>query len=125
MHIRRFTTNPVIRPHLDDRMGDNVNGPSLIRVPDWIEEPLGRYYLYFAHHDGQYIRLAYSNELHGPWTTPYGQGIQSAGQKPARGLPIAPRSEILPLGWVSYARGETGRGDGLEEAVGLHHRVGG
>jgi isoquinoline 1-oxidoreductase subunit beta len=56
---------------------------------------------------------------------PYGQGIQSAGQKPARGLPIAPRSEILPLGWVSYARGETGRGDGLEEAVGLHHRVGG
>jgi hypothetical protein len=68
MHLRRFTTNPIIRPHMDDCMGDNINGPSLIRVPDWIEEPLGRYYLYFAHHDGQYIRLAYSNELQGPWT---------------------------------------------------------
>ena len=69
MPIRRFTTNPIIRPHLDDRMGDNINGPSLIRVPDWIAEPLGRYYLYFAHHDGQYIRLAYGNALHGPWTS--------------------------------------------------------
>jgi hypothetical protein len=65
MHIRRFATNPIIRPHMDDRMGDNINGPSLIRVPDWIKAPLGRYYLYFAHHDGQYIRLAYSHELQG------------------------------------------------------------
>jgi hypothetical protein len=42
MHIRRFPTNPIIHPHLDDCMGDNINGPSLIRVPDWIEAPLGR-----------------------------------------------------------------------------------
>src|SRR5262245_2320678 len=69
MHIRRFPANPIIRPHLDDRMGDNINGPPLIRVPDWIEEPLGRYYLYFAHHNGRYIRLAYSHELQGPWTS--------------------------------------------------------
>jgi hypothetical protein len=68
MHIRRFPTNPIIRPHMDDCMGDNINGPSLIRVPDWIQEPLGRYYLYFAHHDGRYVRLAYSDELQGPWT---------------------------------------------------------
>ena len=69
MHVRRFSCNPIIRPRMDDRMGDNINGPSLIRVPDWIEKPLGRYYLYFAHHDGRYVRLAYSNELHGPWTS--------------------------------------------------------
>lgn len=68
MHVKRFSTNPIIGPHLDDCLGDNINGPSLIRVPEWIEEPLGRYYLYFAHHDGRYIRLAYSNALHGPWT---------------------------------------------------------
>jgi len=48
--------------------GSNINGPSLIRVPDWIENPLGRYYLYFAHHQGKYIRLAYANQLEGPWT---------------------------------------------------------
>lgn len=47
--------------------GDNINGPSLIRVPDWIENPLGRYYLYFAHHKGDYIRLAYSDDLEGRW----------------------------------------------------------
>ncbi len=69
MHIRRFFDNPIIHPHLDDRMGENLNGPSLIRVPDWVENPLGRYYLYFAHHDGRYIRLAFSDALQGPWMT--------------------------------------------------------
>jgi hypothetical protein len=69
MQVRRFPENPIIRPNMDARMGDNVNGPSLIRVPDWIERPLGRYYLYFAHHDGRYIRLAYADDLHGPWKT--------------------------------------------------------
>ena len=48
-------------------MGDNINGPSLIKVPEWIENPLGKYYLYFGHHDGKYIRLAYANEIGGPW----------------------------------------------------------
>ena len=47
--------------------GGNINGPSLIRVPDWVEEPLGRYYLYFAHHQGEYIRLAYADRVEGPW----------------------------------------------------------
>jgi len=50
-------------------IGTNINGPSLIRVPNWIEKPLGRYYLYFAHHKGTYIRLAYADRLEGPWTT--------------------------------------------------------
>lgn len=48
-------------------MGTNINGPSLIRVPDWIDRPLGRYYLYFAHHQGTYIRLAYADDPAGPW----------------------------------------------------------
>ena len=74
MQIRRFTTNPIIRPDMDVSLGDNINGPSLVRVPDWIEEPLGRYYLYFAHHDGEHIRLAYSDELQGPWTI-HGDGV--------------------------------------------------
>ena len=50
-------------------MGDNVTGPSLIRAPDWLERPLGRYYLFFADHSGSYIRLAYADELLGPWRT--------------------------------------------------------
>ena len=48
-------------------MGGNLNGPSLIRAPAWIDRPLGRYYLYFADHKGAYIRLAYADALEGPW----------------------------------------------------------
>ena len=63
----RLSPEPIIRPHMDHRMGSNINGPSLIRVPGWIEEPLGRYYLYFADHKGAYIRLAFADSLTGPW----------------------------------------------------------
>jgi hypothetical protein len=69
MKIVRLQQNPIITPQMDDRMGCNINGPSLIQVPEWIENPLGRYYLYFAHHHGKYIRLAYAEALEGPWIT--------------------------------------------------------
>lgn len=69
MKAYRLPGNPIIRPHMDPRMGGNINGPSLIRAPDWLEKPLGRYYLYFAHHQGTYIRLAYSDSPEGPYTT--------------------------------------------------------
>ena len=52
---------------MDGRIGSNINGPSLIRVPEWVADPLGRYYLYFASHGGDYIRLAYADKLEGPW----------------------------------------------------------
>jgi hypothetical protein len=63
----RFKENPLITVDTSLSIGDNVNGPSIMRVPDWVEKPLGRYYMYFAHHKGQYIRLAYADSLHGPW----------------------------------------------------------
>jgi hypothetical protein len=68
MKIKRLPINPIIVPDMDARMGDNINGPSLIRVPDWIANPLGQYYLYFSHHGGKYIRLAYADNLTGPWS---------------------------------------------------------
>lgn len=66
--ITRLDNNPIITPELDVRMGGNIQGPSLIRVPDWIDNPLGEYYLYFADHRGTYIRMAYADDLSGPWT---------------------------------------------------------
>ena len=69
LRIIRLGDGPIIRPHMDARMGDNINGPSLIRVPNWLEHPLGRYYLHFADHAGSYIRLAYADDLRGPWRT--------------------------------------------------------
>jgi hypothetical protein len=73
--VIRLPDNPIIYPDMDARMAEetrrygyiNINGPSLVRVPSWVKNPLGKYYLYFAHHKGEYIRLAYADDLHGPW----------------------------------------------------------
>ena len=43
----------------------NINGASMISTPEWLKEPLGKYYLYFASHTGQNIRLAYMNDING------------------------------------------------------------
>ena len=77
--VKRFEGNPILSV---DIIGDeaydvhrevnsdeyiSIAGPSLIRVPDFIDNPLGKYYLYFSHHKGAHVRLAYSDELEGPW----------------------------------------------------------
>jgi hypothetical protein len=68
VEVRRLPGNPIIRPEmLPGKDGFNINGPSLIRAPDWLTNRLGAYYLYFAHHGGKYIRLAYADRLEGPW----------------------------------------------------------
>jgi len=65
--VRRVAGNPIITPATDRSIGTNINGPSLIRVPSWIAKPLGKYYLYFADHNGKYIRMAYADRIEGPW----------------------------------------------------------
>jgi hypothetical protein len=67
VRVERLVDAPIITPATDPSIGTNIQGPSLIAVPDWVERPLGRYYLYFADHKGAYIRLAYADELTGPW----------------------------------------------------------
>ncbi len=54
---------------------DNINGPSAIEVPDWLAERFAgtpvegaRYLLYFAHHRGSWVRLAYARSIEGPWS---------------------------------------------------------
>ena len=58
VRVTRLTEGPIIGPDLHPSIGLNIQGPSLIRVPDWIDDSLGAYYLYFADHKGSYIRLA-------------------------------------------------------------------
>ncbi len=67
MHVERLIDRPIIDPSSHVSLGENIQGPSLIRVPDWVPDPLGRYYLYFADHKGRYIRLAFADDLAGPW----------------------------------------------------------
>lgn len=66
---RRLANHPVIhRGMLDTPDAGTINCPSLIRVPAWLPDSLGRYYLYFsAHGNCRYIRLAYADKLAGPW----------------------------------------------------------
>lgn len=67
IHAVRLPHNPIVTPDLSATLGDNINGPSLIAVPSWVAKPLGKYYLYFANHQGKFIRLAYADALTGPW----------------------------------------------------------
>lgn len=88
----RFEQNPIIHPGmagLEGADGQNINGPSLIRVPEWVTRPLGKYYLYFAHHNGKYIRLAYADKLEGPWKI-HPQGVLSLSEAPGKGHIASP-----------------------------------
>jgi hypothetical protein len=91
----RLSGNPIIRPNMDARMGANVQGPSLIRVPGWVRHPLGRYYLYFADHKGDYIRLAFADALHGPWRI-HGTGALQLAESLYPATPITPPPEATP-----------------------------
>ena len=65
--VARLPQNPLITPRTSASLGTNVNGPTVIRVPEWVPRPLGRYYMYFANHMGEFIRLAYADRITGPW----------------------------------------------------------
>ena len=83
----------------------NINGPSVIRVPDWIPaservNPDANYYMYFAHHVGRDIRLAWSDSLTGDWNL-----FNAGGNTPDRAWGVngnntgteTPRSGVLSL----------------------------
>lgn len=101
IQIQRFADNPIIHPGMPGLTSDNINGPSLIRVPNWVENPLGRYYLYFADHRGDSIRLAYADRIEGPWKI-HPEGALHLDRTPARDHIASPdvhvdveRKEIL------------------------------
>ena len=35
--VERLGSGPIVTPEMDSRMGGNIQGPSLIKVPDWVE----------------------------------------------------------------------------------------
>ncbi|MGB0369942.1 MAG: hypothetical protein ACPGN3_01230 [Opitutales bacterium] len=53
--------------------GKNINGPCMVRIPDWVASkdrahPSAIYYLYFAHHGDGFIRMAWAQNIEGPYT---------------------------------------------------------
>ena len=57
----------IITPKLSSVIGENIQGPSVIKSPSWLDNKLGKYLLYFADHKGNNIKLAHSDDLFGPW----------------------------------------------------------
>ena len=80
---------PLVTPESHPAAGTNINGPSLVRMPDWATGRLGRYHLYFADHKGSYIRLAYADTLDGPWRVHRPGSLQLEGSYfPTEPLPL-------------------------------------
>ncbi len=73
--IRLNDGNPIITSDIflnHPEGGEIINGPSMIRIPDWImpedrADPSAQYYLYFGHHQGDYIRMAWAENIEGPY----------------------------------------------------------
>ena len=106
----------------------NINGPSVIRVRDWIPaservNPDANYYMYFAHHVGRDIRLAWSDSLTGDWNL-----FNAGGNTPDRAWGVngnntgteTPRSGVLSLsnGNTGNNRVESNGGNNLIAANG-------
>lgn len=76
IEAKRSPNNPLLDINTMPMLGDNVNGPSVVRVPDWMPNPLGKYYMYFASHNGDHIKLAYADQPTGPWLLKDGGTLQ-------------------------------------------------
>ena len=85
---------PIISKALFDEVGapsydaSSINGPSLIRVPSWVQDkadPSAVYYCYFGHHHGKYIRMAWAATLEGPWTL-FNAYNRTSSKYPGRGV---------------------------------------
>ncbi|MEQ9491694.1 MAG: hypothetical protein RIM72_22160 [Alphaproteobacteria bacterium] len=117
IRAERLCDAPIIHSGLSDSLGHNINGPSLVKRPDWAPGP-GRYMLYFAHHQGKHIRLAFADALAGPWT------IHEPGVLPLHETPFSQQRLDLPQpDWAL----EAGTDNWIEHLaspdVHLNHRV--
>mgnify|MGYP003653268979 CR=1 FL=1 len=104
--LKDFTLlNP--KPIIDKAVinDNNINGPSLIKVPDFVKNKLGKYYLYFANHLGKNIRMAYSDNLEGPWVL-YEPGTLQLEDTFCRGHIASPDVHIEDDQIVMYYHGD-------------------
>ena len=46
----------------------DLTHPTIIKTEELIENPLGKYYLYYSPHKHVSISMAYSDSIEGPWT---------------------------------------------------------
>lgn len=95
---------------------NNINGPSLIKVPDFVKDKLGKYYLYFANHLGKNIRMVYSDNLEGPWNL-YEPGTLQLKDTFCRGHIASPDVHIEDGKIVMYYHGDIYDGQYTMKAI--------
>lgn len=88
---------------------NNVNGPSVIKVPDFVKNKLGKYYMYFAHHAGDHIRLTYADKVEGPWTL-YKPGAHKLSNTSCRNHIASPDVHVRDGKIVMYYHGDHFKG---------------
>jgi hypothetical protein len=120
VRVERLLDRPIIGPEIHPSIGENIQGPSLIRVPDWVEDPLGDYYLYFADHKGRYIRLAYADDLVGPWQIHEPGSLRIEGSHFLTEPPEVSPEELERLRAMRAARGARISHDLLTEVTTPH-----
>jgi hypothetical protein len=89
--VGQIITSAMIPEGMDS---DNINGPSLVKVPSWVDSPLGAYYLYFAHHIGAEIRMAYADHPEGPYTVHNAGALELADVPACQGHIASPDVHI-------------------------------
>jgi hypothetical protein len=118
VRVVRLCDGPIIAPWLHPSIGVNIQGPSLIRVPDWVDGSLGTYYLYFADHKGSYIRLAYADALTGPWQVHPPGSLQLAQSRFLTEAPVPSAEELAA--WQARYRSAAISHDVLSEITTPH-----
>lgn len=94
MALRVERIGMVIDSSTDPSIGSNIQGPSVIRTPPWIADALGTYLMYFADHKGDHIRLAFADDVAGPWTVVPGGCLSLADSKFLVDAPSAGSDEV-------------------------------
>ncbi len=94
--VRRLSGNPLLTPESHPLAGHNIQGPSVIAVPYWAPQALGRFYMYFADHKGLRIGMAYADRLEGPWTV-HPEGVLSLKKSRFPTQPVVPSPDAPPL----------------------------
>lgn len=84
---------------LPNEDGRNINGPTVIKAPSWLKNTPGKYLMYFSHHTGSYIRMAYADKLTGPWKI-YEGGVMDLAQITKAGLSWGPDHVASPEIWI-------------------------
>ena len=120
VRVERLLDAPIIGPDLHPSIGVNIQGPSLIRVPEWVDDPLGAFYLYFADHKGHYIRLAYADDPLGPWRIHPPGSLQIADSHFLTEPPPVSAEELARLSAARAASGARISHDVLTEATTPH-----